>query len=433
LIALEDRVLLSDAGSGLLQLPLSFAANVGQVGTTAQFVASGSGYGLALGSGDATLSLARTADDNGPATSDVVSMSLAGSSMAPAAQGLDPLPGTINYFLGTDPSQWRTNVPTFGKVQYGDIYPGIDLVYYGNQGQLEYDFNVKPGADPGQIALSFQGARSLSLDSGGNLILGTSGGNVVVHKPVVYQSVGGTNQGVAGSFELDGSGQVRFALGSYDHSLPLVIDPILAYSTYFGGSGNDQALAVAADGQGAAYITGSTLSTDLATTAGAVAPGSFIADLFKTTNAAGSWQGSGNGLPDADFATIAVDPRNSNVIYAATFSDRQAAQGIFKSTDGGQSWTAIDNGLTSQNVTRLVIDPVNTSNVYCTAGGFLFKSTDGGGHWNPLTGGLPNNGIGYTGLAIAPSNPNVLYVVSGAVQVYRTADGGSTWTAPETT
>jgi uncharacterized repeat protein (TIGR01451 family) len=422
-------VLLSAAGDAYGQLPLSFELNAGQAAGQVQFLSRGEGYTLMLSPGVAQLRLQREMDaaTGGSTTRDVVDMRLVGSSPQATVAGQAPLPGKVNYFLGTDPSHWRTDIPTFAKVAYQEVYPGIDLVYYGNQGQLEYDFVVKPGADPGRILMSYEGPTSMTLDAGGNLLLGTDGGQVVVQRPILYQEIGGARREVSGHFELQGAGDVGFAVGAYDRSRPLVIDPILAYSTYFGGTGDDQALAVAVDGQGAAYITGTTLSTDLATTAGAVAPGSFIADLFKSGDEGGSWQGSGNGLPDADFSEVVVDPKDSNTLYAATFRDRQAAQGVFKSVDGGRSWAPINAGLTSLNVTDLAIDPVNTDNLFASAEGFLFKSTDGGARWNPLTAGLPNDGVGYNGLAIAPSDPQVVYAVHGRYEVLRSTDGGASW------
>ena len=421
--SLERRVLLSDGTGSLLQIPLSFTANEGQAAATAQFVASGSGYGLALGVDGAAVSLSSGAN----ATPDVVSMNLVGSDASASVSGLDPLQGKVNYFLGSDPSQWRTNVPTFGKVQFQNVYSGIDLIYYGNQGQLEYDFVVAPGANPGQIAMSYAGATSLSLDAAGNLVVGTSGGNLAVHKPVIYQEAGGAQQSVPGSFVLGNGGQVSFSIGAYNHALPLVIDPILVYSTYFGGSGNDQGLAVAVDNQGAAYITGSTLSSDLATTASSVAPSTFVSTMFKSTDAGASFVGAGVGLPDALYSSIVVDPKNSNVVYASGEADTNLSpnpQGIFKSTDGGKSWTKIDNGLTSLDVTQVAIDPVHSNNVYAIAGSFMFKSTDGGTHWSPMGAGLPS---GFGNLAIAPSNPNIIYAVNGATQVYKSTDAGATW------
>ena len=153
--------------------------------------------------------------------------------------GLDQLPGTSNYLIGNDPSQWHTDIPNYARVEEQGVYPGVDLVYYGNQRQLEYDFTVAPGADPGVIRLAFTGAESATLDAQGNLVLQTAGGDVVEQAPVLYQEAGGVRQAVSGQYVLEGDGQVGFAVGATTASQPLVIDPILSYSTYLGGSGDD--------------------------------------------------------------------------------------------------------------------------------------------------------------------------------------------------
>ena len=355
---LEQRVLLSSAPSSQITLPLAFEPNEGQVAGSVQFVARGPGYQLALSGSDASLSL----QQSGASTFDRVAMSLVGGQVPTATQGVDPLPGKVNYFLGPDPTSWRTDIPTYSKVQLDNVYPGVNLVYYGNQGQLEYDFVVAPGADPRSIAVHYDGIAGASLDADGNLVLSTSGGNVVMHRPVLYQEIGGAHRDVQGSFDLRGPNEVSFQVGTYDHAQPLIIDPILVYSTYFGGSGDDQAFAVAVDDQGAAYFTGSTLSLDLATTAGANAQSSFISEIFKSTNSAASWNGAGVGLPDASFSALVVDPTNPNIVYGGTDNNNSfSAQGLFKSTNGGASWTAIDNGLAHRPGRRLARDRPSSS------------------------------------------------------------------------
>ena len=182
----------------------------------------------------------------------------------PAAQaaGLDLQASVSNYFMGDDPSQWHTGVANFGRVEVPNVYQGINLVYYGNQQQLEYDFDVAPGADPTLIQLNFQGAQGLSLDAQGNLVISTAAGDVVEHAPVLYQVVAGTRQTVSGGYVLEANGQVGVAVGAYDAGLPLVIDPVLSYSTYLGGSGADQGNGIAVDSSGNAFITGETSATD---------------------------------------------------------------------------------------------------------------------------------------------------------------------------
>src|SRR5262249_21611221 len=158
-----------------------------------------------------------------------------GANPAPAISGRDVQPGKVNYFLGNDPSKWRTNVATYGQLVYNEIYPGIDLVYYGNSVELEYDFVVAPGADPGQVRLAFVGADGLTVAAAGDLVVQAGGQTMRQHKPVIYQDVAGRRQEVAGMFEARGQ-EVGFTLGAYNPGLPLVIDPVLSYSTFFGGS-----------------------------------------------------------------------------------------------------------------------------------------------------------------------------------------------------
>jgi len=266
------------------QLPISFEVNAGQTNAQVQYLAHGSGYALFLKSTGAVLSLQQStaAAPNAvgagvstplaaPAsvTGVALAMNLVGANPDASVAGQDQLPGTSNYFIGSDPSQWHTNVANYGQVAYQGVYPGVNLVYYGNQQQLEYDFVVAPGADPTPIRFAIQGADSISLDSQGNLVLSTVSGNVLEHAPVVYQDVGDTRQGVAGQFVLLGHDEVGFLVGAYDASLPLTIDPVLSYSTYLGGNGSDGGSGIAVDGSGNAYVTGYTISTDFPTTPGA--------------------------------------------------------------------------------------------------------------------------------------------------------------------
>ena len=196
-------------------------------------------------------------------------MTLVNANPQSQAAGHDELPGKSNYFIGNDPAKWRTNISTYAKVKYEGVYPGVDLVYYGNQGQLEYDFVVAPGADPGLVTLAFEGARDVHIDARGELVLGVEGGEVRQHKPVVYQEVAGVKQEVAGRYVMKGTRQVGFRVAAYDPSRPLIIDPVLVYSTYLGGSGDEVGRGIAVDGAGSAYVTGNTSSTDFPTTAGA--------------------------------------------------------------------------------------------------------------------------------------------------------------------
>lgn len=260
------------------KLPLSFEANAGQTDARVEFVSRGHGYTLFLDDGEAVLRL-RTPGKGGLAEAQagpqaVLHMQLVGANPAPAAAGLQPLAGRANYYVGNDPSQWHDRIATFGRVEYDEVYPGVDVVYYGNQQQLEYDFVVAPGADPSPIGLRFAGADRLELAPEGDLLLHTAVGVVRQQAPYVYQDVGGMRQEIASSYELGAEGQVGFQLGDYDTTLPLVIDPIMIYSSYLGGAGLlDAGIGVDADPFGFAYVTGMTDGLGFPITPGVVQPG----------------------------------------------------------------------------------------------------------------------------------------------------------------
>jgi uncharacterized protein (TIGR03437 family) len=220
----------------------------------AQFLARGNGYTLFLTERGAILK----------SRSATIHMKMAGGNPSPSITPQGSLPGATNYLIGNDPSKWRTGVAGFARVEYHAIYPGIDLVYYGNQRQLEYDFVVAPGADPRRIRIAFDGAENLKLDPGGDLIMRASGQRLRFRQPVLYQMVKGERRPVAGHYTLRGR-QVGFTVSGYDASLPLVIDPVLSivFATFLGGSAtNDRDEGLAVDSSGSAYVMGSTASPD---------------------------------------------------------------------------------------------------------------------------------------------------------------------------
>ena len=276
------------------RLPLSFEPNVGQTDSRVQFVSRGNGYTMFF-AGDETIVRLRNGSHAPQAG---VRMTLAGSRRDASATALDPLPGVTNYFIGKDPRKWHANVPSYGRVQYHDIYPGIDVVYYGNQRQLEYDFVVAPGADPRAIGLDIDGAESLGVDAEGNLLVNLTDGQIALKKPFAYQEVGGSRREIAVNYVLDGSHQVRLAATAYDHEHRLVIDPVLAYGTYLGGTGLDSGVGIAVDGAGNAFVSGFTSSVDFPTTPAPAQPAfaggmghffTFPIDAFVSKlNAAGS-------------------------------------------------------------------------------------------------------------------------------------------------
>ena len=257
--------------------PLFFEPNQGQTAPQVKFLARGAGYGLFLTADEAVLELQpsavstqHSALSSQRAPSSVIRMRLDGANSSARVSGASPLPGKSSYFIGNDPSKWHHDIPQFGRVEYQAVYPGVDLVYYGDQGQLEYDFRVAPAADPNQIALSFKGA-SAHIDSGnsgdsGDLILSTASGDVRFRAPHVYQPAapqsGNVEKTVAGSFRQLAENKIGFTIGDYDHSRELVIDPILSYSTYLGGSNAESLVRVAIGPDSKIYMAGSTLSTD---------------------------------------------------------------------------------------------------------------------------------------------------------------------------
>ena len=203
------------------QLPLSFEANVGQTDPQVDFISRGSGYTLLLNPREAVLALraaspSRTAGDaqneRESAARAVLRMKFVGSEAKPRVTAQEELPGKVNYFIGKDPRRWRTGVSTYAKVTYQNLYPGVDLVYYGNQRQLEYDFVVRPGTDPNIIALSFEGADQLKFDAQGELVLNAGGGEIRQRKPLIYQEVDGVRREVAGSYKLKDRNTVGFRI-----------------------------------------------------------------------------------------------------------------------------------------------------------------------------------------------------------------------------
>jgi len=281
--------------SKAISLPLFFEPNQGQSAPPVKFLAHGSGYGLFLTADEAVLEVQHSAvspQPSGPTqrrarrrlpvSSSVIRMRLDGANPSARVSGAAPLPGKSNYFIGNDSSKWRRNIPQFARVEYQAVYPGIDLVYYGDQGQLEYDFRVAPGANPDQIALSFQGATArIDPADSGDLILSTGDGDVRFHAPHIYQRVdqridqrmgqqaaarsenaaATTERTVAGSFRQLAGNKIGFAIGDYDHGRELVIDPTLSYLSYVGGNGTELLTQVAVDSAGLIYVAGSTTSS----------------------------------------------------------------------------------------------------------------------------------------------------------------------------
>jgi hypothetical protein len=197
----------------------------------------------------------------------VLKASFVGVNIDPSAAGEEVMEYKCNYFLGNDPAKWQTDVPNYRAAVLKEVYPGIDMRYFGNgDGRLEYEFIVSPGADPAQIAMRYDGAKSVSVNDAGELVVGTGWNTVVEQRPVIYQIDGDTRCAISGAYTLRGDNTFGFTLDdSYDPTLALVIDPALVYSTYLGGGGEDRGSSIAVDGLGCAYVAGMTTASDFPT------------------------------------------------------------------------------------------------------------------------------------------------------------------------
>src|SRR5215475_3037732 len=246
------------------KLPLSFEVNRGQVDATIRFLSMGADYSILFRPDQVRLSLngaelnkkgesggcRETARNHSP-----ISVRFINANPSPQIEGMDELPGKSNYIIGSDPKNWRRDIPTYAKVRYREVWPGVDTVFYGAQQRLEYDFVLAPGADPRAIKLSFDGAKKISVDANGDLILKLAEGQLRQLKPVVYQDVKGARRTVEGRYVVKGD-RVGFEIGRYDRSRCLVIDPVLVYAARI-----LEGAAIAVDAQGAAYIAGAVFAT----------------------------------------------------------------------------------------------------------------------------------------------------------------------------
>jgi hypothetical protein len=524
-------------------LPLRFERTPKAAAGSAEFFARGAGYLMELAAGEARLALAGTSGGSSAA----ITMRLLGATAADG-EGRRVLPGVTNYLIGDDRHQWRKGVRSYGQVEYRGVYPGVDVVYYGNQRQLEFDFIVAPGASYRAIALSFDGSTSLKIDRAGNLLVGTTAGTLVQHAPAIYQEKSGTRSSVRGGYVLRRDGRVGVDIQSYDRNLPLVIDPVLTYSsylggareeraggiafdaqgnmyvagmtgamdfpatgppelthgrenwdafvvklnatgdqfvyaTYLGGSDYEQPKGLAVDGAGNAYVTGQTYSWDFPTlngiqpsrrgmsdgfvtkldangfvlystylggnsedgasgiavdalgrayvtgstisgdfpTANALQPSLGGHPAFRTTDGGRTWTGIGSGLLASWVRSFAIDPANTQIVYAGTASD-----GVFKSTDGGSTWTATSNEFPPLPVNGMAIDA--TGAVFAASDAGIFRSRDGGASWTMLQLWMP-----VSALVIDPAS-EVLYAGAPAwypAGVFTSVDGGETWNDTE--
>lgn len=384
------------------QLPLYFEANKGQVDRSVHFLSRGHGYGLYLTSTEAILTLEKSSStgDQQSAEKDrseilasshkgsrsresqsvTMRMRWVGANETSQLFGVEDLPGKVHYFVGKDPKRWRTHIQTFQKIKYESVYPGIDLIYYGNPRQLEYDFVVAPGADPTLIRLDVDmGSAHPSswVSDSGDLILSTDGGGIRMKKPLIYQEMGGVRSVVEGRYllapiggegqgmgkrdERRGRSQISFQIAAYDAAYPLVIDPVLEYSTFVGGSGGEPVYGMAVE-DGEVYVTGHSHSpTDFPSTPGVYDPNNDLhGDVYVV-----KLNAEGSGLVYATFLGgsygedgygIAVEQGEAYVTGLTVSSD-------FPTTSSAYD-TSFNGGRTDVFVTKLSAD--GSSLVYST-------------------------------------------------------------------
>ena len=488
----NDATARTRVAEGFGKLPLSFEINKGQVDQSVKFLSHGSGYDLFLTSTEAVLRLQKPR----PLQSDkpyetpsananvregtVLRLRMLDSNATPKSEGEEELPGKVNYFIGNDQANWHRNIPTYKKVRFKDVYPGIDVVYYGKQRELEFDFVVAARANPKLIRFRVEGADQTRLDKAGRLRLGLNHGEVILNQPVIYQlNENGSRSEVKGAYVINGN-EVRFKLERFDSNKPLIIDPVLSYSTLLGSGSFDSASGIAVDSQGSAYVTGTSDGTTFPTTAGAfrstttrggafvtkldptgsslvystyisgegITNGSGIAvdsagnahitgstsasdfptvnglktnsNFFKTTDAAANWNNQNFGITGTVNA-LAVAPNAPNTIYAST------GDGIYSSTNGGTNWSKRSgNGLAAISAANtIVVDPTNSSVVYLGHIFGLFKSTDGGDNWSPVNI-APLSSLSVFSIVFDPSTSSTMYV-GASTGVFKTTDGGSNW------
>jgi uncharacterized repeat protein (TIGR01451 family) len=295
----------------LAQLPLSFEPNRGQANGVVKFLSHGSGYTLFFTRDEAVFT---TSSQGGPASA--LGMKVVGSNPAPQITALDKAPGISNYFIGNDARNWRTAVPHYAKIKYREIYPGVDLVYYGTRRQLEFDFVVGPGADPERIRVRFSGTTKTEIDAGGDLLVRVERAEMRFRKPVVYQAAaddGASRDFVDGQYVLTSEHEIAFRVAGYDRQRTLVIDPVLSYSTFLGAGNFDSGNGIAVDSAGSAYVTGETASTDFPV--------------------AGAYQGSNAGTSDV-FVTK-LDPTGTTLVYSTYLGGSLADRGNSIAVDAG--------------------------------------------------------------------------------------------------
>jgi hypothetical protein len=329
LVTMRDPTPQREAPDGnAAERPLDFEPNVGQFSKDVSFIAHGLGYalllsprGIELGVGGSASHTTNAGVTNSPAPGvSPIKMILKGANRQSRPEGIQERPGKVNYLYGRDPAQWHTNVPTYARVKIPEVYDGVDLVYYGDQHRLEYDFIVAPRADPGHIRLVINGATDLHVTGEGDLLVSTATGSLRLHKPVIYQFAHTSQKEKVyrpGGWELGKGHSVKFRLGPYDRRDELVIDPVLSFSSYLGGSQGELGKAIALDSNRNIYVAGGTYSPDFPVTPNA----------YLKTCGSQQFPCSGGSDPQEDGFVAKLSPDGSTLIYATFLG------GSFRSTE----------------------------------------------------------------------------------------------------
>jgi uncharacterized protein (TIGR03437 family) len=344
-----------------------------------------------------------------------VSMSAVHADSKATLEPLARMPGKANYFIGSDV---HTSYDLYGRVRWRNVYPGIDVIFRANQERFEYDFEIAPQRDASRIRLAFAGLDGVSVEENGDLVLIAGPLHIRQPRPIAYQVVSGKRRLVDVAYSIDASNHVRFRTATYDHDLPLVIDPEIVFQNSFGGSGQTTALGFARDSQGNLYVTGGTNSTDFGVTH-AFQQQLGSAPLLVTGNAGGSWS-----FPTLAAATsvssIVAAPSASSTLYAAT------PVGVFRSTNAGISWAITPNTGLSAQVITLAVDSGSATTVYAGTAQGLYVSTDGAITWQADTNGITGQGIA-TVVASPTQSGTVFASVQNPPALFRSVDFGQTW------
>lgn len=371
-----------------------------------EFVSHGNGYSFSVTFRGAVLNLG----------GQVVDISLAGANPKSQLEPLDRMPGTANYLLGRDV---RMSYALYGRVRWRGVYPGINLVFRGNQEHLEYDFEIAAGRNPRTIRLAFKRLDDVRIDRNGDLVLQLGAIQIHQPKPVAYQLIAGQKQPVDVAYRIDASNHIQFRTGAYNHQRSLVIDPQIVFDQSFGGSSQSSTAGLARDTQGNLYVAGTTNSTDFATV-NPVQSHLATSPLIVTTDAGKTWSFPSLG-PANSASAIAAAPSSPSTVYAAT------PVGVFRSADSGTTWTATAGAGLAGAPIALTVDASSATTVYAATAQGIFVSIDGGTTWRASANGI--SGTGVLAIVAHPSqNGTVFASIQNSPSFFRSTDFGQTWT-----